>query len=146
MGGLPFFFYGTLLDDDVCRIVLGPASLTRRRVPAVLPAYKRVRGRDGDYPVLRRWPGAKVVGQLVYGLSRVELCLLGHFEAEHYNPVVMTLRTLDRAEVEAWVFLPREPAMAGVGPWNFKRWKAFTMPRLMPLWRRWDLEPGADRL
>ncbi|HZD25670.1 MAG TPA: gamma-glutamylcyclotransferase family protein [Alphaproteobacteria bacterium] len=49
-----FFFYGTLRDGAVRRLVLGRALPDDEAIPAVLEGYRIARVRGADYPVLRR--------------------------------------------------------------------------------------------
>ncbi len=66
---MQFFFYGTLMDPDVCRAVIGTRAESLEVRPALLTGYRRVRASCGNYPVLLRRRGGLVPGLLVEGLD-----------------------------------------------------------------------------
>lgn len=140
------FFYGTLMDPDICRLVLGEQAQRMRSCPAALPGYRRVRGRKGNFPVLVRRTGGRVHGQLVEGLDATALASIAHFEGREYEPESRLVIDQTGRRQAAWLFLPNTRAMATVRNWSLVHWQQRSKPRLVPQLRRWLLEYGADRL
>lgn len=141
-----FFFYGTLMDPEVCRIVLGGQAEAMRVEPAVLPGYARVRARAADYPVLVRRSGGQVRGQLVTGLDKAALLPIAHFEGPDYEPRrALTVDGGSRRQV-AWIFLGSGSCLVSAEPWDLRRWQQGGKARLLPHLRRWMAEPGATTL
>ena len=138
-----FFFYGTLMDSEVCRIVLGAPGGAMPAVPAVLPGYNRVRARAADFPVLVRRTGGRVRGQLVSGLDQAALLPIAHFEGPDYAPRrVLIIDSAGRRRV-AWIFQGEGVGLASAKDWDLKRWQLRHKARLLPQLRRWMAEPGA---
>ena len=141
-----FFFYGTLMDPEVCRIVLGGQAEAMRAVPAVLPGYTRVRARSADFPVLVRRSGGRVRGHLVMGLDRAALLPVAHFEGPDYEPRrALTVDGSSRRQV-AWIFIGSGPRLASAESWDLRRWQHSGKARLLPQLRRWMAESGATTL
>ena len=138
-----FFFYGTLMDDDVCRAVLGERCRQMRVEPAVLPGYRRVRAARGDFPVLTRRSGRRLDGLLVRNLPGDALLAIAHYEGPDYAP--RRARVIDRngGRHPAWIFMPRHGRIASSRPWSFERWQKYGKARLRPRLERWMLEFGA---
>lgn len=141
-----FFFYGTLLDPDVFRIVLGEDLASMRDRPAVLPGYRRVRARAGNFPVLVRRSGGRVRGRLVSGLGARALGAIAHFEGPDYEPGRALVIGAGQRRLSAWVFLPRRAGVGSGHGWELARWQQRDKPRLLPQLRRWMAEPGATDL
>jgi hypothetical protein len=106
------FFYGTMLDPDVRRIVLGGASASVTIRPAVLIGFRRVRAKDGDSPMLVRRSLGRVHGELVEG-DAANRCVL------------------------AWVLLPPDRAKASRERWDLHRWQLRIKPRMLPQLEGW---------
>lgn len=136
-----FFFYGTLLDQDVRRAVLGPSEPTEASATAVLLGYARYRAEHGNYPILVRRRGRTVEGQVFESLSPRQVFLLAHFEGREYRPVRKLV--IDRRggeQTSVWVFLPVRPGDATARPWNAKVWSLSEKPMLLRRVRRWARE------
>lgn len=141
-----FFFYGTLMDPDVCRAVLGDRAEVLDIRPALLTGYRRVRANCGNYPVLVRRRGGLVPGVLVEGLDYEALLAMAHFEGKEYEP--RRALTIDRhgRRVTAWLFLPNRLRLATDRSWDLHRWRRSGKRLLLRQVRRWMLSYGADQL
>ncbi len=116
---LDFFFYGTLLDPDICRLVLRREVPPESIVPATLAGYRRYQVRNAPYPAAVRQPGAEIDGIVLRDLDALDAARLSNFEGDGYFatlcPVALTENKSgeDRLQ-EAWVFaatdrVPRRP-------------------------------------
>ena len=116
------FFYGTLMDPDVRRLVLGPRAKALRVEPAVLPGYRRVGMRRRSYPVVVPDPRRSVEGCLAHGVDREQFARLTDFESDEYvarrRPVVAGGR-----EYSAWVYVASALAAPTLAEWRFETWR-----------------------
>jgi hypothetical protein len=134
-----FFFYGTLMDDDVRADLLGAARHDLRMRPGVLLNYRRRAARDGYYPVLVPEARGRVDGVFVEGLTREFVLWIAHFEGPTYEPDRVTAVDPAGRRLGAWSFLPSRRAYATDRPWDLHVWQRHHKPvarRMLALWRR----------
>lgn len=138
------FFYGTMRDPDVRRLVLGDraAALSPRR--ALLQGFQPSCARDGDYPVLVRRAAARAQGELVEGLHYADLLRLFHFEGPGYHPSRQLVIESHGRRLDAWVLLPDGRRLASAKQWRLRQWQLYRKPRILPRLRIWMQE--YDRL
>lgn len=119
-----FFFFGTLLDEEVLAMVVGrPVAGTDRR-PAILPGYRRVKARGVTYPIIVPHAAASVAGLLVSGLSAPEAQRLIDYEGSNYDLTTLTVTSGGR-ERPVLVFVP--VGQGGLQPldedWTLEEWR-----------------------
>lgn len=123
-----FFFYGTLLDPEVRRRVLGEDVRTE---PAVLTEYRRVVIAGRNYPALIPTPAGRIDGQLSEPLADAARGLLVAYEGPEYRLSEVTVRAADGATATAMVFLP----IIGVSwldeEWHLEVWQRRHKPQFL---------------
>lgn len=119
-----FFFYGTLLDSDLRRFVLGARAPTTVE-PATLAGWERVPVRDAVLPIIRRRAGAAVEGMLARGLDAEAARLLVEYESGGYDLVAVEVALADGGRRSARVFaaIPGGPLAPASGAWRFDEWE-----------------------
>jgi hypothetical protein len=127
-----FFFYGSLLDPDIRRAVMGPGLARCRVSPAILEGWRRCRRRDLIYPVLRQERGRCVEGVLVDGVDAIIAARLSAFEGASYTTQTMRVYPRDGAAVGAFVFLPKR-SLASPSAWHFQEWSRGRHRRVLRL-------------
>lgn len=134
------FFYGTMMDPDVRRLVLGARAGQLVVGPALLPGYRRVQAARGDYPLLLRRAASRVRGQLAEGFGQPDLLRLLHFEGPDYLP--SRERVIDPAGTPRWacVLLNRGGLRASQRAWDYRRWQLRRKARLLPRLCAWMRE------
>lgn len=137
-----FFFYGTLLDADVRRLVLPDSHDRLELVPASLTGWLRTPARHGSFPVVRRHPGGCIRGLLVEGIDLAGLYRMAHFEGDGYTVGRQTVAARG-ASIEAHVFLPERRALCLPGDWTLIEWQRRHKRRFLPRIERWMTEFGA---
>ena len=126
------FFYGTLLDPDIQRRVIGRALPARWFVPATLAGFRRVRVAGRWFPVLV--PGLahdRVAGGLALGLGAAERARILAYEGPLYSLVAVTVELADGRRKCASVFLPRSGIMPTAEPWDLARFQREDKPRVL---------------
>lgn len=134
---MDFFFYGTLMDAQVRRLVLGPGAEALALEPARLSGYRRLAKLKSSAPVLVPHRGARVEGLLARGLDRRQAARICHFEGRNYRLFTCAVRLQRGERVRAGVFLGRGRNPVKRAPWRLAAWqrrdkRAFL--KLIALW------------
>ena len=119
-----FFFYGTLIDPDVRRLVLGVESLKLNVMSAWLPGFTVRYVLRAKYPALRPKPGARAAGIVITGLTRKQALALDRYEGDGYRRNIRMVRLADRRQIAAFVYIPLAKLRIGPRPWIFETWHA----------------------
>ncbi|RMF38858.1 MAG: NUDIX domain-containing protein [Alphaproteobacteria bacterium] len=125
---LPMFFYGTLRDPDIRRIVIGPHADDLRAEPAVLRDHALFRVKDEDYPLIRPVPGGEVAGLLVHGIGADDKARIAFFECDgEYAPRRVEVETA-AGPAEALLWQDETPEYLTDQPWSFEAWQETAKP------------------
>ena len=118
-----FFFFGTLLDDEVLTLVVGRDIPRADRRMAVLPGYRRAKVDGVSYPIVVPAEGAEVAGMLVSGLAPSEAARLVAYEGADYELVLRQVRAGSRQR-QAHVFVPSPGSRLKPldEEWKFEAW------------------------
>lgn len=133
---MPWFFFGTLLDPDVLRLVLGRELPPERRRPATLWGFRRVVVRGESYPALRAEPGARVDGMLVEGLSADQRRRVLYFEGEEFTPQPQTVVCAGET-LSALVFVATDATPLDRRDWRLANWQRDHKTDFLPMARDW---------
>jgi hypothetical protein len=118
-----FFFYGTLMDEDVRRAVLGVRSLAPTE-KAILKGWRRVRMAGVSYPMIVRARNHEVEGILMHGIDARARDLLQRYEGDEYTMLAVEVETGDASKLSARMFVPRPGlTVRGRGPWDLETWR-----------------------
>lgn len=141
-----FFFYGTLLDPDVLRTVLGRRVAPESLFPARLAGYRISRAFGKTYPILAAKPGAEAKGLVAAGLDDRDAARLFHYEDDGYSTVEVDLAGA-HGPLRAWVFMPGSRMRALPSDWSYDTWQRGVKARVMPGIEAWMARyPGPDAL
>ena len=119
-----FFFYGTLIDPDVRRLLLGEEFGYLKIEPAWIPGFIACSVQRVSYPALWRKPGARAVGILISGLSRTQSLILDRYEGSEYLRKIQFVRLANHRRRCAFVYMPRANLKITSKLWFFKTWIA----------------------
>lgn len=118
-----FFFYGTLRDADVRKVVFGRAVDAS---PAMLADHEAVPVSRGRFPMLMFQRGRTATGVLCRGFSLMEAARLGFYKHEGRDYGVRRLGVNHAgAAHQAWVYVPLAALRRGMGRWDFAEWQRF---------------------
>jgi hypothetical protein len=118
-----FFFYGTLLDRDVARLVLGRRLPPQAYTKAALPGHARRRVGGASYPIVVRDPRSEVAGAVVGGLSARDVARLAAYEGPRYRIAPLMVRIAGATTVVS-VFEPVEERFQPTsGVWDLTAWQ-----------------------
>lgn len=143
---MQWFFYGTLLDPDIRRLVFPHAHEGVELAPAQLPGFRRVRCKGALYPVLASAAGQRVPGLVCRGLDERAVLRMAHFEGTQYQPRALSVTLASGEKEKAWLFMPRHGRFATREGWTYERWVRTTKPRIMPLVHFWMNQCGAETM
>jgi hypothetical protein len=122
MAARTFFFYGTLLDADVRRLVMGagaPAALE----PATLIGWRRVAHPRETYPMIVPAADAAVEGAIARDLAPDTVARLVTYEGPEYRTHAVEVRLAGGGTLAAEVFVPIDPFVGAGEPWELAAWQ-----------------------
>ena len=120
----PMFFFGTLMDEDVLRAVLGHPLTALGLQPARLAGWRRVGIAGRSYPMLIPHATGWVDGVLVYGLDERDRRRLDFYEGPEYRMGIVTVRAAEYGDLPAGTYLCRpEVVAAGREEWRLETWR-----------------------
>lgn len=131
-----FFFYGTLVDDALRRVVLGRMAGRLRAFPAVLDGYEARLAAGRRYPLAVRRRGAVLPG-IVMTLPRRAAARIVAYEGPEYRCVHRPARIANNAITTVAVFLPKAHARVSRTAWSLERWREGTRRRRRVFRRAW---------
>ena len=142
----PLFVYGSMRDEDVRALVLGPALPTVRAEPAWMPDVTVALVPGESYPYLVPAAGARAPGELIHGLGERCLDRILFFEGEEYAFVECVVERAGGERVATMHFggvaIPEGPVV----PWSLEQWQATEKPRFLSMTREYmTLWDRADR-
>jgi hypothetical protein len=136
--GAKLFFYGTLLDPDIQKRVIGRVLTEAALLPATLAGFRRVRAAGKWFPILV--PGLnldRVAGAVALGLSAAEIARIVAYENDGYALKRVTARLAGGKAARALVFLPIKGAGNSLKPtaepWDLAQWQEREKPRVLRL-------------
>jgi hypothetical protein len=127
-----FFFYGTLLDRDVQRLVFGRALDRDAQTTAVLHHYRPARARGMHYPILTERHDARTAGMIVAGLGERDVARLFFYEEDGYATREVSVAVGETVTKSAWVFIPTRRMVALPSNWSLAEWQRRDKPRILP--------------
>jgi hypothetical protein len=127
---LPYFFFGTLMDDEVLAVVLGREPRGLRTEPASLSGFRRLTVKGESYPTLRPDPEAGFRGLLVWDLSAHEVARVAFYEGEEYRLRDLSVTRADGTAQRALAFAA-DQGLATEGEWEPTRWRDTERPWLL---------------
>ena len=123
-----FFFYGTLLDADMRRLVLGAGRPDSALEPAVLPGHRAVLARGQRYPILMPSTIADVPGALTQPVDAETAERLAYYEGTGYRAATKPVISAAGGQVAAVVFVPIGGLKPSTVAWDLGRWQRMDKP------------------
>jgi len=134
-----FFFYGTLVDADVRRLVLGRDVLDDTLIPADLSGFCRYAVRRRPYPAAVPQAGARIDGVIMPGVGLREAAILSCFEGADYAAQLcpVTARADNATGRHAWVFVASDRVPRADPAWSIVDWRANHKPQFIEIAQSW---------
>ncbi len=130
-----FFFYGSLMDDDVVRAILSRRLRTLAPRPATLRGYRRVYAAGTMYPAIVPKHSATVDGLLVSGIGRKDRIKLDRFEGVGYAAVPVVVTVDDGGDETGLVYLPKRGLRVTDKEWTLSVWQRRDKPQCRTDWQ-----------
>ena len=130
-----FFFYGTLRDAEVRRIVLGPGGFSLTAEPAMLEGYRCAPVERGRFPGIVPDAEAATPGVLVRRASLDAAARTSYFESDgaDYEIALKPVVIDGRRRAKAWVCIPTAALPVEAGEWRFEAWKLQWRPAFLKI-------------
>lgn len=126
------FFFGSLMDTDLVRLVLDREIEDLLFTSAELLGYERRRAKNESFPIIVPTPGGRVEGVLVEGLTSTDVERIRWYESDDYA-LRPCLVGIEERRHEAHVFLATETLEPEETAWDFDHWVATEKPMCMAL-------------
>lgn len=134
---LPLFVYGSMRDEDVRALILGPGRPEVRTEPAWMPGVAAALVPGESYPYLVPVEGARAPGELIFGLDEKCLDRILFFEGDEYTFVECVVERVDGERAAAMHFggvaIPEAPVVT----WSLETWQAREKPRFLSMTREY---------
>lgn len=134
---MPYFFFGTLMDPDVRRVVLDrwvdPLEIRR----GWIEHFRRVWSEEASYPLLVRAPGNLVEGRVLMTPTGRDARRIRHFEDDEYIETATEVRCETGHSVRARFFRATSRLRATSSPWELIDWAQIHKPGYLELCRKW---------
>ena len=114
---MQFFFYGTLIDPDIRRLVLAGRTLAVE--PASLAGWRRVVLPGVSYPTIVVDPAGCVSGALARGADADACRRLRRYEGRQYRQITAIVNDAEGGAVSARVFVA--PGKSSAPDWEIGR-------------------------
>lgn len=141
---MDYFFYGTLMDEDVLARVAKRRFAPGESEAAWLDGF-RCRFVEGAwYPMLVADADGRVRGRLVRDIAPAEAERIHYFEGDEYEPQTLPVTTR-RGTVTATTFMAKPTLKASEEPWDLTRWRRRHKRIYLMRLARWLPDEGAGR-
>ncbi|KAG2655945.1 AIG2-like protein D [Panicum virgatum] len=135
------FVYGTLMAEEVVRVLLGRAPPSS---PALLPGHRRFSLRGRVYPAILPVPDHAVSGKVFRGLTDRELHVFDLFEDEEYVKKTVEVSLADTSEKSlAYAYIwgnEGDPDL--YGEWDYEEWRKVHLKDYLEMTREFMEELG----
>ncbi|XP_057511897.1 AIG2-like protein D isoform X2 [Actinidia eriantha] len=120
------FVYGSLLADDVVRVLL---KRVPESSPAVLNGFHRFSIKGRVYPAILPLENKKVIGKVLSGITAPEIAILDTFEDVEYERRIVEVSLMDSSQsLQSYAYVwanSNDPTL--YGDWNFEFLLFFTI-------------------
>jgi len=133
--GQTFFFYGSLMDEELLEAVLGRPVTHLTLVTGWLDGYVAETAHGYTFPALVERRGERVDGIVAYGLTEADIDRIAYFEDTEYAPVVVDVSTAE-SDVSAQAYMATATLNTTGEAWAFDKWRTEHKPLLLAVTRK----------
>ncbi len=133
-----FFFYGTLIDNDLRALVLGAQAVGLEVEPAELAGWRRVSVCGKTYPAVVQSSAVKTRGVLTRELPDGAVAALTAYEGPEYDLIRADVSASGEVSAAA-VFVAGSSCRVSARPWDFGAWQRLHKRTFMALLLRGHL-------
>lgn len=117
------FFFGTLIDPDLFRLIVGRPMADFAVKPATLAGYRITRAAAFPYPMVKADPRSEAPGLRVAGLTATEVERISYYETDEYDLFGVTLKIAPNQFESAKTFIATAQLEASDEPWSLVEWE-----------------------
>ena len=128
-----YFFYGTLMDPEVAREILGRPLTGFNPRKGTLAGYRKLYVTGATYPGLQASSDAdaNAAGIVVERITALEVSRLSRYEGREYRTETLPIHLEDGETVETKLFLTGNGIRLTNKPWDFGRWQRTDKKRFL---------------
>lgn len=126
-----YFFYGTLMDPEVAREILGRPLTGFNPRAGVLEGYRKLYVAGATYPGLHEIPEGRATGIVVDRITALEVSRLSRYEGKEYRTEVRPIQLEDGQTIDAKLFVPGTGIRLTDKPWDYGRWQRTDKKRFL---------------
>jgi hypothetical protein len=144
---IDFFFYGTLVDADVRRLVLGREVPDEAVRHAELADFRRYTVEGQPFPAAVPHAGSTVDGVVLPGVGARDAAILSCFEGADYvaQPLPVSVLGDEGSARIAWVYVASDRIPLGEPRWSIAKWRTQHKPAFIEIATSWlDSIAAAD--
>jgi hypothetical protein len=135
LSGHTFFFYGSLMDQELLEAVIDRKATHLSFRPGWLTGYVAETAHGYTFPTLVERAGARVDGLITHGLTDGDIARIAYFEDTEYAPATVDVATADTG-IAAQVYVATATLKSSGEPWHFDHWRHHHKPLLVAVTRR----------
>ncbi len=137
-----WFFFGSMMDQEVLEIVVGRTVLEEEMITTILPGYRRVGVANESYPALVHTSNQSIEGVLIEDLDASESLRIIYFEGEEYKPEEVQLQLKNHKPESAYCFLASADLELVDREWDFESWRTQHLQDFLHLSEEWMASYG----
>jgi len=134
---LSFFFFGSLQDDELRKVVLGRSTAKEDIAKAILRGHRCVRLRSRVQPGIVKDPEGQVEGILARQLDVTAAARINHYEFGAYSIASGLVDLPNGGQEKAWIFLSDPDLSVAPGEWRLENWQLRHKRRSLVVARAW---------
>ena len=118
------FIYGTLLDNDILRLVLGRELPVDQRIEATLAGYAKYTYPGDSFPILQPQLDAQSNGAVLLDLTAEDLDRMHFYEGDEYGFAQITVTLKDGQICQAHYNKASDEELVSHQTWSLNHWQS----------------------
>ncbi len=117
------FFYGSLRDERLLRIVLGDDEASIELRVAALNDHVVIWAKDRPFPMISKLSGSQATGLLALALTKDQVDRINFYEGGFSYDLGKNTASTDIGDIECEVYYPQEGLFERGEPWLLEDWQ-----------------------
>lgn len=131
------FIYGTLLDKDILRAVLGRNIADNEYLEAEVFGVAKYTYPGDSFPILKPQLNSKAQGAVLFNLSTTDLDRINFYEGDEYGFVEIEAQLADGRKIAAQYNAATDQQIDSQSPWLLSDWQRDEKARFLGYTQRY---------